>query len=82
LPRNAQKSTKKKIKKEGTYVLFFASWRRCTSFSRFIFSAAPWVAGEPEPDRRKRKAQGQEVGKMLRIGLGANSPVSVPSTMY
>jgi hypothetical protein len=23
-----------------------------------------------------------DVGKMLRIGLGANSPVLVPSTMY
>ena len=23
-----------------------------------------------------------EIGKMLRIGLGANSPVLVPSTMY
>jgi hypothetical protein len=35
-PKNA---LKKKIR--STYVLFFASWRRCTSFSRFIFSAAP-----------------------------------------
>jgi hypothetical protein len=39
-PKKAQKKIKKK---EGTYVLFFASWRRCTSFSRFIFSAAPCV---------------------------------------
>jgi hypothetical protein len=45
LPRNAPKRLKK-IKKEGTCVLFFASWRRCTSFSRFIFSVAPcWGLG-------------------------------------
>jgi hypothetical protein len=34
-PKNALKKKKKK------YALCFASWRRCTSFSRFIFSAAP-----------------------------------------
>jgi hypothetical protein len=38
---NAQKRTKTIIKKECTYVLFFASGRRCTSFSRFCF-CRPW----------------------------------------
>jgi hypothetical protein len=33
------------LKIRYVHVLFFASWRRCTSFSRFIFSAAPWQGG-------------------------------------
>ena len=37
-PKNALKQTRRK--KEGTYVLFLASWRRCTSFSRVFFSVA------------------------------------------
>ena len=51
-PKNA---LKKYIKnKKGTYVLFFASWRRCTSFSRGFFSVAsrPSLLG---PDRDYRE---------------------------
>jgi hypothetical protein len=59
LLRNAQKrggKSRKKLeknKKQGTCVCYVsASWRRCTTFSRFILSVAPW-----RPAAR-RKAQG------------------------
>jgi hypothetical protein len=44
-------------KKKGAYVLVLASWRRCTSFIRFIFSAAAAAAPGARPRGDKKTKQ-------------------------
>jgi hypothetical protein len=64
LPRNAQKRT------TNNYVrTFFASWRRRTSFSRFIFSAAPC---EKNPRRTRTRTCGLRVyiAQLAETGFG------------
>ena len=68
LPRNAQKRTKNFLKnKEGTYVLFLASWRRCTSFSRFIFSVAPWVRGDFVTRNQNKSTSIEQCGELKQL---------------
>jgi hypothetical protein len=70
-PKNA---LKKKGGKKGTYVLFFASWRRCTSFSRFIF--LPPLA---RPREHGRGGVGSACGQRWRQAPGPAARPQAPT---
>jgi hypothetical protein len=63
LSRNAQKNTHTHTQNR-TYVLFFASWRRFTLFSRFVFSATPCISArtalENQPQQQEQEQQQQQ----------------------
>jgi hypothetical protein len=61
-PKRTKKTPKNKVR---TYVLVFVSWRRCTSVSRFTFSAAPCPTPKAEGRQATRDKAGGRKAKQL-----------------